>query len=279
MASAISRQIKLQSSINHMNILGTFSVQGNTFIDKPDDTLANYIFNTIDKNNINNILEIMYKIAGIVEYLHSEGIAHGDVTLQNLFVKDNNVVLSGFERFSILKAPNISLKKFNFTNSICYAPEIRRPLDQTSATNATFCGDVYSLGMVFSVILFHLSHEQFDIARRCILRYRTVIIHDFFEFARQQKLNKVELPEIHSYNPALYLKRMFTFKIDTSTINTKNNPFLKYLLGRYEYPSSIIKELTNIIDDCHATYTPHRPSATNIKQRLHNILTRDSIAQ
>jgi serine/threonine protein kinase len=274
MGNVVSRQLELQSSLEHDNILGTFTVQNNVFINKPDDTLLNYIFNSIDKHNINEILKVMYSIASAVEYLHSKDIAHGDITLNNLFIKDNNVVLSGFERFNISNSPNIKLKEFDFSNDFCHAPEIRKPANNKFTTSATSYGDVFSLGIVFSVMLHFLCSDDLNLSLRNMIADLSVSPDKFLKFAQQQKLNKFQLPEILSYNHSFFnIKKIFTFNtIDTTLISTVNSPILKYLFDRCEYPTDIMQKLLNIIDFCHARNIEYRPSAAHIKEQISNLI-------
>ncbi len=275
MSNVISRQLELQSSLEHDNILGTFTVQGNIFINKPDNSLLNYIFNDIDKENINEILKIMHSIASAVEYLHSKGIAHGDIIPNNLFVKDNNVVLSGFERFNQSNSPNIKLKEFNFANSFCYDPEIRKPANNKLTTIPTSYSDVYSLGITFSVILHLICPEDFHMAIRRMTKNNAMILNHFHEFAQQQKLNKFQLPEMSSYNPLFIdIKKIIAFLnyIDTTQISTINNQFLKYLFGRCKYPTDIMQKLLDIIDQCHKKNITDRAEVTDIKDQLFNLI-------
>jgi serine/threonine protein kinase len=267
MAGGVARQIKLQNFINNQNILATFVQKDTSFLNIPDNTLLNTIYNDKD-NSFNKILTYMHDITQAVEFLHNKNIAHGDIKLSNVFTIEDEIKLSGFERFSFLDSsiPSLGVKKFTFCNNIYQAPEVRYPLGKEKKwcyTNATLEGDIYSLGMVFAGILYTHLTEQFD-------PNKLVVSDNIFYYVNQETAksksfnrNPDTLKQDTTNQPPIAVLSQFYFK--------KNNFMNSYYKSQEEY-SDVLNKLIDLINYCHQETPEHRPTATAVKDILTKLM-------
>ena len=157
MAGAVARQVNMLNNQDSKNILSTIKIGDNAYsmLNIPESSLMHYIF-TQTEFTIINLLEVMLEIVKGVEYLHNNQIAHGSLELKNIFIHNNNIVIAGLERYSIL-ADSSGIKNFTFYNNCYSAPELRYPQGEEQKwayTNATLEGDIYSLGIIFTAFLY-----------------------------------------------------------------------------------------------------------------------------
>jgi hypothetical protein len=202
-SSHMSRQVDIQSQLQHKNILKTFTAQGFTLLEIPDTTLLDYITRNVAIDDVKKLQEIITDIEKTVFYLFDEGFIHGDITLSNLFVKNNTVVLSGFENSGKIKSSDtiitknsfyikyLSIKRrkflYEFTKKLetddfndlkfnedsisdsaplteKYSTKQDDYEDLCSSKTITTADDMYCLGIVFSLILYHtMTPKYFDL--------------------------------------------------------------------------------------------------------------------
>jgi hypothetical protein len=267
-----ARQIMLLSSLDNPNIPSILQHRGkyaHRILQLPRCTLIKNI--TIDSNNtditIIDVLQQMHDIVNAVEYLHENKVAHGDIELSNLFIEDNNkIVLSGFERFSMFsaeKAKVLGIKKFNFPAKISYAPEFLSPSGNNSIFMAASCkGDIWSLGVVLAAIL-HLYYEDcFDI-NKLKIGYK---IDDYL--CQQQSLDlcfNVISAKVAAIIPNIIFK---SFRYIFSMLNQR----LSTLRPKNENFQQTIEAIIAIINSCHQLSPEARPTATEIKNKLSELM-------
>jgi hypothetical protein len=268
-----ARQITLLSSIENQNIPNILQQKGkydHKIFQIPRSTfLTNIMY---DNNNASvttrNILQQMYDIVNTVEYLHENKIAHGDIEFINLFIEDNNkIVLSGFERFSMFsnnKEQVLGIKKFHFPAKISSAPEFLHPSDDSKSllTSASFKGDIWSLGFVLATILYSYYQDCFDISKL----KKGYKIDDYFYQQHSLALFFNVIPaKVTTIIPNFvfsvfwYLSKVLNRRI--SAARPKDGDFQQK-----------IEAIIEIINSCHRLAPEARPTATEIKNKLSELM-------
>jgi serine/threonine protein kinase len=164
-AEHVSRQTHVQSQLDHKNILKTFTIHNITFLEIPDDTLLNYIFYKTAMHKVEKIRDIIQDIENAVNYLHNNNIVHGDITLANIFIKNDTIMLSGFENAKTANSVNANIPKDSFY--AMHLPKYYSPKEFNISKmlnpirDVTVSDDKYYLGMVFAVILYHTFSSKY----------------------------------------------------------------------------------------------------------------------
>ena len=161
-AEHMSRQIDIQASLDCKNILKTFTKYDITFLEIPDYSLFSYIFYKFGIDNGKKMQFIMHSLENTVDYLHnSKKIVHGDIKFANLFVKNDTVVLSGFENAQVLiNSSNVRAPKDSF-----YANNDLKVQSYSKSNfyrNINYKDDKYYLGVAFTIILYYFSTSYLE---------------------------------------------------------------------------------------------------------------------
>ena len=144
-------EYELLYSINHPNIVKVF---GFSFGD--EENLPSILFeycpftlkNCIKILKDDERVKVLIQIADAMKYVHSLGIIHCDLKLENILLDDNkNVKISDFGMATQINSDSVSLKNFGGTFRFI-APEIL-----TENPDYDQKVDVYSFGVVFFLIL------------------------------------------------------------------------------------------------------------------------------
>ena len=127
-----------------------------------DNNLQDYLFSRPDIT-LTEVLRQMALLARAMEFMHSRGVAHGDIALENLLVRfdpDMYVAFANFERSSKVDAVSgphtLGRKKFSYSNNMHHAPEIRFPAGYPKEwryTSATLKGDIWSFGFMLASVV------------------------------------------------------------------------------------------------------------------------------
>jgi len=149
---AYQRESSLLSKLNHVNIIQYIPIknftQDNTncsYILTEYAPYGNFFYLVSNKGLINEKIMRTYfhQLVNGVEYLHSQGIAHLDLKLENLLLgNDFMLKIADFDQ-----SQNVRENKLLFFGTACYrAPEILMNLCRN------FCAaDVYSLGVLLFI--------------------------------------------------------------------------------------------------------------------------------
>ena len=97
------------------------------------------------------ILDLYQQVLAGIEYLHSLGMAHGDIKPQNILVSNDQVKLTDFGS-SVLPEEIYARSRHNGGTVLYSAPEVAGTMGYGKGSRAFFPADVYSLG----VLLYHL---------------------------------------------------------------------------------------------------------------------------
>lgn len=98
---------------------------------------------------INEKINFLLKLYGVVEVIHSDGVIHRDIKPENILIgMDNLPVLADFgiahfEDFSVTKTKDL------LANRLYFAPEQGKGADQTKITAAV---DVFAVGLITNEI-------------------------------------------------------------------------------------------------------------------------------
>jgi hypothetical protein len=301
-SSHMSRQVDIQSQLQHKNILKTFTAQGFTLLEIPDATLLDYITRNVAIDDATKLKNITIDIENAVFYLFEEGFVHGDITLSNLFVKNNTVVLSGFENSGKINSSDAIIAENSFYTSYLSSSRIKflykaikktepdtfndlefyrdtihdsAPLTEKSSTKhddfkilcssktITTADDMYCLGIVFSLISYHtITPKYFYLLDIKMLRTELGVYY-FKKLYKNQQLNSA-LFNRFPYQQYKIITKWF-FDIFSLISWTKNN----YICALDEqisfYISSIIFKI-NIFQE-----------ALIKKQKKHDLSFRDFV--
>jgi serine/threonine protein kinase len=102
------------------------------------------------------LADLMYNLIGAISHMHSKGVFHRDIKLDNLFVPENRrlpfVLLSNFcysEQFKLSKGASSPTQGYKKCGTPGYvAPEIFRTKNYDQKI------DIFSLGVVFYILVY-----------------------------------------------------------------------------------------------------------------------------
>ena len=270
-ARSVAKQLSLHESINNPIILKTFTEKNINLLEIPDNTLFNDILYDTH-HNIKKLLIHMYKITSALEFLHNNNIAVGDIDLANLFILHGKLVLAKFESFNTINSTKKQNSKIIISNSCNHAPEIRIPFTENDHnyynTEATTSSDIYSLGTLFADMLYlFASRSSFSI--------NDLIQDDTFYSIGVLDNKKINLICFNRYPDWLISRLQAKIPICIFNLFYSYKHFVGYYfrhLPENEDNADILKELTNIINQCNQPNPAARPTATKVKNMLDNLL-------
>jgi serine/threonine protein kinase len=142
--SATLREIAFYRSVKHTNIAECYKIQlsGSRVsleLESGDRDLNDYILKTNYPNRVKSFYKIFIGILHALEFLHNNGIAHGDLKPKNIILKNNTAKLIDFGGSQLRYLNNY---KRGMTTFVFISPEDSMH-DIYGQTN-----DIWSLGMV-----------------------------------------------------------------------------------------------------------------------------------
>ena len=266
-ARSVAKQLSLHESINNPIILNTFTERNITLLEIPDNTL----FNTIlyeTHHDIKKLLTHMYKITEAVEILHQKNIVIGEIKLTNLFTLKDRMVLLGFESFirnDIKASENTKIIIDDFNGC---APEIKTPMCLGGLfyiTNLTFCSDIYSLGMLFYGLLYIFALDKSN--NRSDLKSHD----DIYTYIDSQKY-KLSCFNRYPYQLTSKLAHGFSFSGSFCLYYKTKDIFGYYFRKLKQDSTEVIQKLIDIINQCNQPNPASRPTATEVKNMLQELL-------
>ena len=198
-----NNEIELITTLNHQNIVKyykSFTENNKIYIimeyfDNGD--LDNYIkalkldHGKDENKNKAEIWNIFYQCMSGLNYLHSMGVIHRDISPQNIFMTKNKIIKIGdFGVSAKFKNKEILKKITSLKNTVIGKPEFMAP--EVSKQSYNEKSDIYSMGCVFYQILF-LKKFQKEIP----------------QFVNKQYIKKVESGIIPSISD-IYFKEIIT---------------------------------------------------------------------
>lgn len=265
MLSSISRQFYLLSLLDHPNIVkpafDPVESGGFPLMISPGKRYRKIVEEKHE--SLKNVILAMMDAASAMTYLHDQHIAHGDIKLESLFMKNDRIILGDFERFSLVNQSSgpkqLGRKKFTFTNNPFHAPEIRFPVqlgprafNTWEYTHASLEGDIWSFGMMLASA-FYMTPEGHEMAKASRLNL------PLYELAGLEGTDRPTNKYLESKPLDVYFG--------------KNKPEvnLKKLTTREE---TVLKQLAQLIDRCTSTNPKERPDAAYVHATLQKIYSR-----
>ena len=106
------------------------------------------LFEQVDSMDLtyNDSLSIVYRISTLLKYIHSNGVIHGDLKMENILIDKLNMYICDFG-FSVFADSS-------YTPSIFYTNPYTAP-EQLRYRNFTYKSDVWSLGVILYTLCFN----------------------------------------------------------------------------------------------------------------------------
>lgn len=135
------------------------------------------LFDALEKKSVQNDTwnkKIIWQVSSAVAWLHSNGIAHGDVSLENIFLQDDNIRLGDFGGAT-----------FNATRQGSYGKKLHAPPECFIGSRHFDVkkADVFALGVVLFNIITGLS--PFAEASEDNLTWVFINKHGFSQYCKQ----------------------------------------------------------------------------------------------
>ncbi|MGY0217462.1 protein kinase domain-containing protein [Endozoicomonadaceae bacterium StTr2] len=160
--ASVAREARILQYLDHPHICrlvsGTesFAIQ-NSF----RQSFADYLRTS---PRLSDAIEHLRSVAGAVAYCHENGVVHGDLSSEHVFIMLNGAAaLADFGRANILGTARSELralgaKRFTYANNPHHAPEVRFPLGPEIAmewkyVHVTPAADVWSFGYLLASVL------------------------------------------------------------------------------------------------------------------------------
>jgi serine/threonine-protein kinase len=140
---AVARSIKL----DHPNIVKTYEVgerEDILYVARElieADTLADYL-GARGPLPVKEVVALAKQIASAMDYAHSQGIKHGDLSDTNIFVKDGHAWLTDFGLIQAIEGTSLVKKGFAIGNPIYLSPE------RVKGESPSRTADLYALGVL-----------------------------------------------------------------------------------------------------------------------------------
>ena len=149
----VLNEYEILNQLNHPNIIKTFGIRLGDIKNSPAILLEYYTSNL--KNKINELtkeerIEAIIDISLAMKEVHSSGIIHRDLRLENILLDENNKIkLSGFGLGTLIELESDSMSRSQIQGTFEYmAPEL---LQEKNDYNEKV--DVYAFGVVVFLIL------------------------------------------------------------------------------------------------------------------------------
>lgn len=91
---------------------------------------------------VTEVIAITRQIASALDYAHSKGVRHGDLSDANIFIKDGQIRLADFGFTRAVEGTTLAKKGFAVGNPIYLSPE------RIKGESASRTGDLYALGVL-----------------------------------------------------------------------------------------------------------------------------------
>lgn len=254
----IARQSYLLGLMDHPHVVRpVFEAEATTsfpLFEKPGTNYRDIIEG--QKQTPADVLPYLIQAAEALTYLHSQDIAHGDIKLESLFIKDRRLVLGNFERFSLVTkasgSQDLGRKKFTFYNNPFHAPELRYPQGSKLTwryTHATTEGDVWSFGMMLASALYMTAEGHRTAADSLIAQPLWKIMNLPTEPAKESPLAASPLEKYY---------RKSTVSFEPAFAKTRKS-------------AAALDKLQQLINDCTQLNPYKRPTAEAVFETLKTI--------